>query len=192
MFSVFLLALALSADAFAVAFSYGLVIRRNAAASAFKLASATAAGQFAMPLAGWLATGSVHRYVEAFDHWIAFAVFLLLGLNVIIDARRGNKEEKAPCVLSLRLLFCIGIATSIDACVAGISLYFMNIGILTAALMIGIVCFVCTLAGFYISRVFHRLPTCALQIAAGVVLILLGVKILYEHLSSIDASAVAF
>ena len=101
-----------------------------------------------MPLIGWLATGSVHRYVEAFDHWIAFTVFLLLGLNVIIDARRGNKEEKAPCVLSLRLLFCVGIATSIDACVAGISLYFMNVGILTAALMIGIVCFVCTLAGF--------------------------------------------
>ncbi len=68
----------------------------------------------------------------------------------------------------------------------------MNVGILTAALMIGIVCFVCTLAGFYVSCVFHRLPTCALQIAAGVVLILLGVKILYEHLSSIDVSAVAF
>ncbi len=99
MFSVFLLALALSADAFAVAFSYGLVIRRNAAASAFKLAAATAVGQFVMPLIGWLATGSVHRYVEAFDHWIAFTVFLLLGLNVLIDARRGKKKKlRASCL----------------------------------------------------------------------------------------------
>lgn len=183
MFSVFLLALALSVDAFAVAFSYGLVIKKDIAASAAKLGIATGIGQFLMPLAGWLATGSVHRYIEAFDHWIAFAVFLLLGLNVIRGALSGEEQEKLSPKLSFRLLFMIGVATSIDACVAGISLYFMNVGIVSSAALIGAVCFACTVAGFYISRVFRRLPTACLQIAAGGVLILLGIKVLYEHLS---------
>ena len=180
MFSVFLLALALSVDAFAVAFSYGLVIKKDVASSAAKLGAATGAGQFVMPLLGWLATDSVHRYIEAFDHWIAFVVFLLLGLR---GALGGEECEKRSPKLSLKLLSVVAVATSIDACVAGISLYFMNVGIVAAAALIGAVCFVCTVAGFYFSRVFCRLPTACLQIAAGCVLILLGVKVLYEHLS---------
>ena len=183
MFSVFLLALALSVDAFAVAFSYGLVIKKDVASSAAKLGAATGAGQFVMPLLGWLATDSVHRYIEAFDHWIAFVVFLLLGLNVIRGALGGEECEKRSPKLSLKLLSVVAVATSIDACVAGISLYFMNVGIVAAAALIGAVCFVCTVAGFYFSRVFCRLPTACLLIAAGCVLILLGVKVLYEHLS---------
>ena len=173
MFSVFLLALALSVDAFAVAFSYGLVIKKDVASSAAKLGAATGAGQFVMPLLGWLATDSVHRYIEAFDHWIPFVVFLLLGLNVIRGALGGEECEKPGPKLSLKLLSVVAVATSIDACVAGISLYFMNVGIVAAA----------ALTGFYFSRVFCRLPTACLQIAAGCVLILLGVKVLYEHLS---------
>lgn len=141
MFSVFLLALALSVDAFAVAFSYGLVIKKDVASSAAKLGAATGAGQFVMPLLGWLATDSVHRYVEAFDHWIAFVVFLLLGLNVIRGALGGEECEKRSPKLSLKLLSVVAVATSIDACVAGISLYFMNVGIVAAAALIGAVCF---------------------------------------------------
>ncbi len=182
MFSVFLLALALSADAFAVAFSYGLVIKKNVFSSALKLGAATGIGQFVMPLVGWLATSSVHRYIEAFDHWIAFTVFLLLGLNVIRGAFSGEERENVDSKLSLRLLFMLGTATSIDACVAGISLYFMNVGILLSAALIGVVCFVCTVAGFYVSRVFRRLPTAFLQISAGTLLIFLGIKTLYGHL----------
>ena len=112
MFSVFLLALALSVDAFAVAFSYGLVIKKDVASSAAKLGAATGAGQFVMPLLGWLATDSVHRYVEAFDHWIAFVVFLLLGLNVIRGALGGEECEKPGPKLSLKLLSVVAVATS--------------------------------------------------------------------------------
>ena len=110
-------------------------------------------------------------------------MFLLLGLNVIRGALGGEECEKRSPKLSLKLLSVVAVATSIDACVAGISLYFMNVGIVAAAALIGAVCFVCTVAGFYFSRVFYRLPTACLQIAAGCVLILLGVKVLYEHLS---------
>ncbi len=177
-----MLALALSADAFAVAFSYGLVIKKKIFSSALKLGAATGIGQFVMPLIGWLATSSIHHYIEAFDHWIAFTVFLLLGVNVICGAFSGEEYEKVDPRLSLRLLFMLGTATSIDACVAGISLYFMDVGILLSTALIGIVCFACTVVGFYVSRVFYRLPTAFLQIAAGVLLIFLGIKTLYSHL----------
>ena len=185
MFSVFLLALALSADAFTAAFSYGLVIKKDAFRSALRLSAATALGQFVMPVAGYFATASVSRHIMAVDHWIAFFVFLLLGINVIRGALAGEgKEPAASPELTVKLLLLVGVGTSIDACVAGISLYFMETGIWQAAGLIGAVCFVCTFAGFYVSRVFCRLPTRALQVAAGVVLMLLGVKILYDHLSS--------
>lgn len=183
MFSVFLLALALAVDAFAVAFSYGLVIKTNRLTAALKLAAATGLGQFLMPVIGWFGTNSVHRYIEAFDHWLAFVVFLLLGLNVIRGAFSDDEKEPVEKKLSLKLLAIIGIATSIDACVAGISLYFMNVGIWSAAAIIGGVCFLCTLLGFYAGDILRRLPTKVLQLLAGSVLILLGVKVLYEHLS---------
>lgn len=183
MFSVFLLALALAVDAFAVAFSYGLVIKTNRFSSSLKLGSATGFGQFIMPVIGWFGTNSVHQYIEAFDHWIAFVVFLLLGLNVIRGAFAEGEEEQVDKKLSWKLLFFIGVATSIDACVAGISLYFMKVEIWTAAAVIGAVCFFCTLLGFYAGDILRRLPTKVLQLISGSVLILLGFKVLYEHLS---------
>ena len=148
MFSVFLLALALSVDAFAVAFSYGLVIKKDVASSAAKLGAATGAGQFVMPLLGWLATDSVHRYIEAFDHWIAFVVFLLLGLNVIRGALGGEECEKRSPKLSLKLLSVVAVATSIDALAGG---------------------------------VFGTKYKTKAEAAGGVILILIGVKILLEH-----------
>ena len=152
------------------------MIRRNAA-SAFKLAAATAVGQFVMPLIGWLATGSVHRYVEAFDHWIAFTVFLLLGLNVIIDARRGNKEEKAPCVLSLRLCSVSASQPALMRVVAGISLYFGECRYFDGGFDDRHRLFRFARWRVLCQSRFHRLPTCAWRLRR-VVLILLGVKIL--------------
>ena len=183
MFSVFLLALALAVDAYAVSFSYGLVIKNNRFLSALKLGAATGLGQFIMPVLGWLGTNSVHKYIEVFDHWIAFVVFLMLGINVIRGAFKEEEEEQSSQTLSLKLLAAIGLATSIDACVAGISLYFMKVDILLSAGMIGLVCFVCAVLGFFTGDIFRKLPTKVLQIVSGCVLIMLGVKILYEHLS---------
>ena len=183
MFSVFLLSLALSVDAFAVAFSNGLSLKKDRFFSSLQIGLSTSIGQFIMPILGWLATDSIHQYIKVFDHWIAFFVFLFLGLNMIRNAfGRDNQQTKAADI-SFKTLILIGIATSIDACVSGVSLYFMGTSIISAALMIGSICFICTLSGFYISRIFSCLPTCVLQNISGIVLILLGFKILYEHLS---------
>lgn len=184
MLGVVFLAFALSVDAFAVAFSYGLIFKKKVLCNGMLLGAATGTGQFVFPLIGWLATGSVHRYIEAVDHWLAFSVFLVLGLNVIYSAFCGDEKNSAlPKKLSFKILCAVGIATSIDACVSGISLYFMPVNILVSCLVIGGICFVCTLCGFYVGGFLKKFPTHYLQIFAGMVLIFLGCKILYEHLS---------
>ena len=165
---VVLLGLALAVDAFVVSFSYGLILKRNRWRNAVSLGAATGLGQF-----------------ESIDHWIAFAVFLALGLKVIDEALSGEDE---PCKLSRQLTFkvllMIGLATSIDALVTGITLYFMNVSIWFAAPAIGIITFVCAVIGFQLNCCFKKVPTRYLEIAAGIILILLGCKVLYEHLSA--------
>lgn len=116
------LAFALSVDAFVVAFSYGLLIKKKRLSNGIKLSLSTGAGQFLMPVLGFLLTGSVHRYIAAWDHWLGFSVFTFLGVNVLREGwNHRNEEEDMPHVASLTLptLMAVGIATSIDALVAG-------------------------------------------------------------------------
>ena len=120
------LAFALSVDAFVVAFSYGLLIKQKRLSNGIKLSVSTGAGQFLMPVLGFLLTGSVHQYIAAWDHWLGFVVFTFLGVNVIREGwNHRNEEEQMPHVTSLTLptLLAVGIATSIDALVAGVSIY---------------------------------------------------------------------
>ena len=181
---IFLLALALAVDAFVVSFSYGLIIKQKRKFAAIKLSSATAAGQFIMPILGWFGASSIYKLIEQVDHWIAFFVFLTLGLKVITDSLRScDCQEKLSKKLSLKVLFVVGFATSIDAFVSGSMLYFVKAPIFTAALIIGLTTFVCSLIGFNLCKVFKSLKTIYLEQTAGIILILLGCKILYEHLS---------
>ncbi|MBQ8660741.1 MAG: manganese efflux pump [Alphaproteobacteria bacterium] len=181
---IFLLALALAVDAFVVSFSYGLIIRQKRRTAALKVAGATAFGQFVMPILGWYGARGVYRLIEQVDHWIAFFVFLTLGLKVIVDSLRGcDYKEKLSKNLSFRVLLVVGLATSIDASVSGSMLYFVKAPVFSSALIIGATTFVCSLAGFNLCRFFKKLKTCYLEQAAGVILILLGCKVLYEHLS---------
>lgn len=181
-FDIWVLALALSVDAAVVSFSYGLILKKNRTENALKLALFTAAGQFLMPLIGWVATSSVSQYIEHYDHWISFLVFLALGLNVISGAL-DKKEEKLQKKLSLKVLFMIAIATSIDACAAGVTLYIIKAPILFAATLIGLITFINSFLGFNSCKLFKKIPTKYIEIFSGIILILLGVKVLYEHLS---------
>lgn len=178
---ILLLALALAVDASVVAFSYGGILKKNRLQNALKLAFATGLGQFLMPLVGWLGTNSVSEYIEHYDHWISFFVFLALGLNIISEAL-SEKEEALDKKLSWRVLFMIGIATSIDACAAGVTLYIIHTPILSAAAIIGILTFICVIASFYATRILKKIPERNIEIFSGIVLILLGTKVLFEHL----------
>lgn len=181
---VFFLALALSVDAFVVSFSYGLIIKKKKGKSALKLAAATGLGQFVMPVLGWYGARSVYRQIEQIDHWIAFFVFLMLGLKVISDAlKECDCKEKLSKTLSFKILFMIGVATSIDAFVSGSMLYFMKAPVWSSAFIIGLVTFINSCIGFNFCRMFKKVPTRWLEIASGIILIGLGCKVLYEHLS---------
>lgn len=180
---VFLLALALSVDAFIVSFSYGLVIKKKKGKSALKLATATGLGQFIMPILGWFGARSIYHQIEQVDHWIAFFVFLMLGLKVISDAlKECDCAEKLSKNLTFKILFMIGVATSIDAFVSGSMLYFMKAPVWTSALLIGMVTFVNSCIGFNFCRIFKKIPTRYLEITSGIILIGLGFKVLYEHI----------
>lgn len=185
-FDVFLLAVALSIDAFIVSFSCGLVVKKNKKKNGYKMAAANGFAQFAMPVLGWYGTNTIGDYVGAFDHWIVFFVFLILGLKFIKDAME-NKE--ASCNLpvkhiTFKVLLIASFATSIDAFVAGVSLYFISVSIWLAAILIGVVTFINSLIGFRMNKLFKKIPTKYIEAAAGVILITLGTKILIEHLLS--------
>lgn len=183
-FDIFVLALALSVDAAVVSFSYGLIITKNRFRTALLLAFFTGFGQFIMPIIGWLGTSTISQYISHFDHWISFLVFLLLGLNVIHTAVTQTGKEKLEKKLTLETAFMIGVATSIDACAAGVTLYFINTPIILAATVIGFVSFVNSIAAFNSCCFLHKIPTKYIEIFSGVILIILGVKVLFEHLSN--------
>lgn len=182
-FDILFLALALSVDATVISFSYGLIIKKKRREVALKLAFATGLGQSIMPVIGWLGTSSVSKYIEHYDHWVSFLVFIALGLNVISEAL-NEKEEKLDKKLSIKILFMIAVATSIDACAAGVTLFFIKTPILLASAVIGIITFINSYLGFNSCRLFEKIPPKYIEISSGVILILLGVKVLFEHLSN--------
>src|SRR5574344_1183382 len=101
---ILLLALAMSVDAFMVAFSYGLIIKKNRFLASVKLAISTGLGQFLMPLIGWYGALLIHGYIENIDHWISFLVFVALGVNVIIEAFSPDEHKKLAKKLTGKIL----------------------------------------------------------------------------------------
>lgn len=192
------IAVALASDAMIVAFSYGVLIRSGRKAAALKLAGTTGFFQALMPLVGFMLAGSVVRHCAAWDHWIAFCVFGALGGMIIYNAIFENEEENAAaedsgcvcgkCVLGVKRLLAVGVATSIDAlavgagmrCLAGAEVGFANM--LPAAGIIGGVTFFGVLGAFGISRFFRKFPKRIMELIAGMILFSLGLITLIQHL----------
>ena len=180
-------------DAFVVAFSFGLIIKKNRGRNGMEISLATGGGQFLMPVLGFFLTGTVHGYIAEWDHWLGFAVFTILGINVIREGwnHRTNKELPDVSSLTAFTLLGVGIATSIDALVAGISIYLSSVqcgasppfhAVFLPAAVIGATTFLCTAAGFFLARKLHRFPSFHLEAGAGIILIGLGVKMLCDHM----------
>lgn len=174
---IFLLALALSVDACAVSFSYGLAFHNKRFLNALLLASFTGFFQGVMPIGGYFTTSLVKTYVEPYAKFIIFVIFVWLGIRFIIESFQKEKE-KMVCI-TLACLFLIGVATSIDAFSAGISLALYGNRILKPACLIALVTFVNSGLGFWLGGKLKNLPSKGLEITAGAVLIALGVKALF-------------
>lgn len=184
--AILLLAIGLAMDAMAVAASKGLATPTIRSRHVFLVATLFGGFQALMPLIGWAIGDRIGPLVEAWDHWIAFALLAAIGGKMLWDARGApaapDADERDP--FDLRVMFALAIATSIDALAVGITLPMMNAPLLATLVTIGITTALLSALGLFAGRRFGAALGKQLDIAGGVVLIALGVKILVAHLSA--------
>ena len=176
------IAFGLAMDAFAVAISCGLAMDRIRLEYALKIGTAFGFFQAAMPILGWLAGSRLRHLISEWDHWLAFALLAVIGGKMIYEATTGCYRERAVIALNLKILFGLAIATSIDALAVGISFALLNTAVLAPSLIIGAVTFVLSTLGVLLGHRFGCYLGRKVEIAGGLVLIGIGIKILLEHL----------
>lgn len=179
---IFLIAVSLAMDAFAVSISNGVSVKSFGKGHAVKQGIYFGGFQFMMPVIGWVLGSSVKSYIEAVDHWIAFGLLAVIGFNMIRESLSEDDEEEGTTELSVKVLVLQAIATSIDALAVGISFAVLSVNIIHAAAIIGIVAFCFGVAGGVLGKKIGGLLQNKAELAGGVVLILIGGKILIEHL----------
>ncbi len=184
-----ILAVGLSMDAFAVSVCKGLAMKKAGAKEICIVGCWFGGFQALMPLIGYLLGTAFEQYITSFDHWIAFALLTLIGANMLREAFSNDEEESAGASLSFGTMLVLALATSIDALAVGITLTFLveSIGYLIfAVLSIGIITFILSAIGVRVGNLFGVKYKKGAVISGGVILILLGVKILLEHLGVIN------
>lgn len=177
-----LIAVGLSMDAFAVAVCQGLGMRKIDWRRAGLIALFFGGFQALMPLIGYLLGSSFERYIRQFDHWIAFGLLVIIGAKMIFEALSGKEEGQSHDGFSIRWLTVMAFATSVDALAVGLSFALLQVNILRSVLMIGLTTFFLSLGGVWIGRMFGARFKTRAEVAGGTVLVLIGVKILLEHL----------
>jgi len=180
--TILLIAVGLSMDAFAVAISFGLGMRVLHIRYAFRVALFFGIFQALMPILGYLAGLSIRSFLVNFDHWIAFALLSFIGAKMIYESFALEEDKKIMDPQDLLLLFTLALATSIDAMAVGLSLSFLKIDILRPAVIIGMTTLAISFAGVFIGQRLGHLFEKKIEIAGGLILIGIGLKILYEHL----------
>ena len=180
-FSIVLIALALAMDAFAVSISSGITVSRMRIKHALLIASFFGVFQAFMPFIGWHAGQGIKVFVAGWDHWIAFFLLVAVGVRMIYEGCRAHGNEKRYDPLNIYVLFVLSIATSIDALAVGLTLSFVHLSIVFPVLIIGAVTFVMSFIGTYVGAMFGHLLEKKVEIAAGLLLIGIGVKILVQH-----------
>ena len=178
---ILLLAFALSMDAFAVSVCKGLATRQLGAKQMCIVGAWFGGFQALMPSLGYLLGSAFEKYITRFDHWIAFVLLGLLGVNMIREAL-SKAEEEVDASYSFKPMLMMAIATSIDALAAGVTFSTLNVNILLAAGLIGCTTFVISAIGVRVGNVFGARFKRPAEVVGGAILILLGIKILLEHL----------
>ncbi len=178
---VFVIAVGLSMDAFAVSVAEGLAMKCFSTRRAFKLAFFFGAFQAAMPMLGWLSGAGLSVALQKLDHWIAFSILSGIGAKMIWESFKLKNAAQDCNKGILRILF-LALATSIDAFAVGLSLSFLKVAIISPAIIIGVVTFAICFFGVYIgNRTGHFFET-KFEAAAGLLLIAIGAKIVFDHL----------
>ncbi len=177
---LFLIAVGLSMDAFAVAICKGLSVKKVTLKHGLIVGLYFGGFQAGMPLLGYFLGSSFAKYIENFDHWIAFVLLGIIGFNMIRESR--EKEEELNASFGFKAMFPMAVATSIDALAVGVSFAVMKVQIGWAVTFIGVITFTLSAIGVKIGNHFGAKYKSRAELFGGIVLILLGVKILLEHL----------
>ena len=187
--SILLIGFAMSTDAFAAAIGKGAAMRRPRFRDALRAGLIFGAIEAITPLLGWLLGRATAQYVQAFDHWIAFILLGGLGLHMIVAGLRpeaededGQGEDDGRKHHRFWTLAATGLATSIDAAAVGVSLAFLDVHIGVVALVIGLCTLTMVTLGIMLGRVLGALVGKRAEIIGGVILVIVGASILYEHL----------
>jgi putative Mn2+ efflux pump MntP len=173
----------LSMDALSVSVINGGIIKEIKFAHAFRIAFSFGLFQAIMPVAGWAAGLAFVRYIENFDHWIAFGLLVFIGGKMMWESRKNDGEckDNMNC-LHFPTLLVLSIATSIDALAVGLSFSMLGVQIVIPALIIGVITFAICIAGVYLGKNLGHFFENKLEFAGGLILVAIGFKILVEHL----------
>ncbi len=182
--TLFLLAIGLTADAFAVSMTNGICRKKVTKRYAFANGIIFGFFQALMPMIGFILGNSFSEVVHLYQHWIALILLGGIGINMLIDAFKESKNPTIPMPMSqflkIKTLFIQGIATSIDALATGVGFAVLDINIIVASLTIGLVTFCFCFVGVYFGRMFGVLLGVRAKFAGGIILILIGLKIFLE------------
>lgn len=172
-------------DAFAVSVCKGLAMKKLSVKKAFVIGLWFGGFQALMPTLGYLLGTRFEKYVTAIDHWIAFVLLVLIGANMIKEAL-SKEEDSANDSVDIKTMFLLAVATSIDALAVGVTYAFLQVQIVPAVTFIGVITFCLSVAGVKIGNVFGLKYKSKAEITGGVILIVMGTKILSEHLGLLD------
>lgn len=172
--SIFLLAIALGMDCLVVSFSQGLIYDSHKLRNSLLLACFMGFFQWLMPFFGYFGTSGISSLIEPYSKWIVFSIFFILGFNFIKES--FQKKETAKLCISFKCLISMGIATSIDALAAGVSIKLSNTPIILSTSIIGLGSFFLSLFGFCLAIFLKKLPSQILEIFGGLILIGLAFK----------------
>ncbi len=179
--TLFITAVGLSMDAFAVSICKGLAMKKLSLKKACIVGLWFGGFQALMPLTGYLLGSRFEQYVTSIDHWIAFVLLTLIGLSMIREALSKEKDT-ANDSLDIKTMFLLAIATSIDALAVGVTYAFLKVDIVPAVCFIGIITFLLSAVGVKVGNVFGTRYKAKAEIFGGIILIAMGIRILVEHL----------
>lgn len=178
---LFLIAVGLSMDAFAVSVCKGLSVRKAEVKHGLLVGAYFGGFQALMPAIGYLLGRQFESLITSVDHWIAFVLLGIIGGNMIREALKGEQEELDGS-FTFKAMLPLAIATSIDALAMGVTFAFLQVQIVPAVLFIGVTTFVLSAIGLKVGNVFGAKYKARAELFGGVVLVLMGIKILLEHL----------
>ena len=184
LWELFVIAVGLSMDAFAVSVCKGLSVGRVRPGHALTCGGYFGLFQAMMPLIGWLLGVRFQSIIVSIDHWIAFALLGLIGFNMIRESREEG-EECLDCSFSFRAMLPLAVATSIDALAVGVTFAFLQVDIVSAVLFIGLTTFLLSALGTWVGGVFGTRFKSKAEFAGGAILMLMGTRILLQHLGLI-------